>query len=328
MVARYAPRIKCRPGRGAVTLFEDQVVVSAPIDYGYANWFQDPTTKAGYVHAFLRPFRAVVAGFIPQPGFIVYPFVDAAPLDGLRCPGAISVYRNHDDGFTFVFFPAIQKMPQDQSEVDHLTAHIDFESGAIRLGEIHAKVRLGGQDLPNKNLRLNRDNSEGAPFGFVKNDDHHFAFECWCRDARFLDPAGRLESTLIWSSKLRPNRKPRLRAAIEGSIPRTIACPAPTRSGLVPVESPLLVRVGLLTEKGKMVKGGADAALSRPHGEKLGVTGLRVQIYRDIRHIDPSWPQGANLFVEVGLLKTSPPSDHNLPDVRGSLFKLMTMRTT
>src|SRR3989442_10277508 len=110
MVERYAPTTKGREGQGAVTLCNDRIIVSAPLDYRHAGWLQDPTTRAGYVHAFLRPFRAVVANLIPQPGFIVYPFVDAAPLDGLRCPGAISVYRNHDDGFTFVFFPAIQKM--------------------------------------------------------------------------------------------------------------------------------------------------------------------------------------------------------------------------
>lgn len=321
MIQSYTPRTGSREGRGAVTLSNDRIMVSAPVDYGHAGWLRDPTTRAGYVHAFLRPFRAVVAGFIPQPGFVIYPFVDAAPLDGLRCPGAICVYRNRDGAFTFVFFPAIQKMPPDQSEVDHLTAHIDFEDGLIVIGEIHAKVRLAGEDLPTKNLQLKRDNSDGALFGFVKNDDHHLAFECWSRDVRYFDPAGILESTLIWSPKVRQNRKEQLRAAIESSIPRTIACSAPTQSGLVSVGAPVLVRVGLLTEKGRVVKGGVDAALSEPHGTKLGVRGLRLQLYRDIRGIDPSWPEGVSMFVEVGLLQTSSPNDHNLPDVRGSLFK-------
>src|SRR2546426_12083843 len=99
MVARYAPRIKCRPGRGAVTLFEDQVVVSAPIDYGYANWFQDPTTKAGYVHAFLRPFRAVVAGFFPHPGFFGFSFFVSAPPPGAGWAGAGVVFRHIKGGF-------------------------------------------------------------------------------------------------------------------------------------------------------------------------------------------------------------------------------------
>jgi hypothetical protein len=231
------------------------------------------------------------------------------------------VYQNPDGGFTLVFFPAIQKMPPDQSEVDHLTAHIDFEDGVIRIGKMHAKVRLGGQDVPTKNLELKKDNRDGAPFGFVKCDDHHLAFECWCRDVRYFDPAGSLESTLIWSSRVREDRKQQLRTAIENSILRTIACSAPTQSGLVPVESPLLVRVGLLTEKGRSLKGGADAALSQPHGTALGLTGLRLHLYRDIRAIDPTWPAGVSLFVEVGLLKNSSPYAHNLPDVRGSLFR-------
>src|SRR2546428_5590658 len=98
MVARYAPRIKCRPGRGAVTLFEDQVVVSAPIDYGYANWFQDPTTKAGYVHAFLRPFRAVVAGFIPPPRLLLFPFFPPGPPARGGGPGGVSGFRNPSGG--------------------------------------------------------------------------------------------------------------------------------------------------------------------------------------------------------------------------------------
>jgi len=305
-------------------LFEDQVVVSAPIDYGYANWFQDPTTKAGYVHAFLRPFRAVVAGFIPHAGFIVYPFVDAAPLDGLRCPGAISVYRNPKGGFTLVFFPAMQKVPATESEVDHLTAHVDFDDGIIRIEEMHAKVRLGGQDLPTENLELRREKDDDRPFGFVNHDNHHLAFESWCKQVRYLDPAGILEGPLIWSPRVRENRKPKLRLAIESSIPRTLACPATTPDGLISPGSPVLVRVGLLTEKGRELKGCPDAALSQPHGMALGVSGLRLHLYRDIRGIDPSWPKGVSLFVEIGLLKSNPPSDHNLPDVRESDFQRIT----
>src|SRR5439155_22840597 len=128
MVARYATKIKCRAGRAAVTLFKDQIAVSAPIDYGHNRWFQDPTTRAGYVHAFLRPFRAVVAGFIPHPGFVVYPFVDGAPIDGLRGPGAISVYQNPRGGFTPVFFPTIQEVRPTQRGVDHLTAPHKFNA--------------------------------------------------------------------------------------------------------------------------------------------------------------------------------------------------------
>jgi len=328
MVTRYAPRTKCRGGRGAVTLFKDQITVSAPANYHHARWFQDPSTKAGYVHAFLRPFRAVVAGFIPQPGFIVYPFVDAAPLDGLRCPGAISVYRNPKGGFTLVFFPAMQKVPPTESEVDHLTAHVDFDNGTIRVEEMHAKVRLGGQDLPTENLELNRAKDDNRPFGFVNNDDHHLAFETWCKEVRYVDPAGSLDSALIWSSSVRQNRKPRLRAAIESSILRTLACSAPTRDGLVSPAAPALVRVGLLTEKGRELKGGSDASLSQPHGAALGLSGLRLHRYCDIRGIDPSWPEGVSLFVEIGLLTSNPPNDHNLPDVRESCFQRLTAGTS
>ena len=324
MVARYAPKIKCRAGRAAVTLFKDQIAVSAPIDYGHARWFQDPTTRAGYVHTFLRPFRAVVAGFIPHPGFIVYPFVDAAPIDGLRCPGAISAYQNPRRGFTLVFFPTMQKVRPTESEVDHLTAHIDFDAGAIRIDEMHAKVRLGGLDVPTKNLVLKGEKDEDRPFGFVKHDDNHFAFETWCRSVRDLDPAGSIESRLLWSTKISQARKARLRASIENSIPRTLACSVPAPEGLVSPGAPVLVRVGLLTEKGRELKGGPDAALSQPHGVALGVSGMRLHLYNDIRGIDPSWPEGVSLFVEIGLLKSNPPNDHNLPDVRGSAFQRIT----
>src|SRR2546426_7808945 len=105
MVARYAPRIKCRPGRGAVTLFEDQVVVSAPIDYGYANWFQDPTTKAGYVHAFLRPFRAVVAELSPLRRLPFYLFLVNGPRLGVVGGGAPSVFLHPEGGVQFDLFP-------------------------------------------------------------------------------------------------------------------------------------------------------------------------------------------------------------------------------
>ena len=305
-------------------MFKGQVAVSAPIDYGHARWFQDPTSRAGYFHAFLRPFRAVVAGFIPHPGFIVYPFVDAAPLDGLRCPGAISVYQNPEGGFTLVFFPAMQKAPPTESEVDHLTAHVNFDDSMIQIEEIHAKVRLGGEDLPTENLELRRERDEDHPFGFVNHDDHHFAFESWCKEVRYWDPAGTLEGPLTWFPRVREDRKPERRLAIESSIPRTLACPAKTPDGLVLPGSPILFRVGLLTEKGRELKGGPDGALSEPHGVALGVNGLRLHIYRDIRGIDPSWPKGVSLFVEIGLPKSNPPNDHNLPDVRESDFQSIT----
>ncbi len=305
-------------------MFKDQIAVSAPIDYGHARWFKDPTTRAGYVHAFLRPFRAVVAGFIPQPGFIVYPFVDAAPLDGLRCPGAISVYRNPKGGFTLVFFPAMQKVQPSESEVDHLTAHIDFNAGVIQIGEMHARVRLGGLDVPTKSLVLKGEKDNDRPFGYVKHDDHHLAFEAWCRAVRYLDPAGSVESSLLWSAKIRQSRRPHLRTAIESSVLKTLACSAPTQDGLVSPGVSVLFRVGLLTEKGRDLKGGPDAALSKPHGVALGVSGLRLHLYRDIRGIDPGWPKGVSLFVEVGPLKSNPPNDHNLPDVRESSFQRLT----
>src|SRR5947208_6556390 len=249
MVTRYAPRIKCRPGRGAVTLFKDQVAVSAPIECGHGGWFQDPTPRAGYVHACLRPFRAVGAGFIPHPGFVVYPFVDAAPIDGLRCPGAISVYQNPRGGFTLVFFPTMQKVRPTESEVDHLTAHIDFDAGAIRINEMHAKVRLGGLDVPTKNLVLKGEKDDSRPSGFVKRDDHHVAFETGRRSVRDLDPAGSVESRLLWSTKISQPRKSRLRTSIGNSIPRTLAGSVPTPDGLVSPAAPVLIRVGLLTEK-------------------------------------------------------------------------------
>src|SRR2546426_11152523 len=104
MVARYAPRIKCRPGRGAVTLFEDQVVVSAPIDYGYANWFQDPTTKAGYVHAFLPPFRAVVAGWFRPASVYGSSIALTRPLRNVGCPAEGWGFIKSPRGLTCGFF--------------------------------------------------------------------------------------------------------------------------------------------------------------------------------------------------------------------------------
>lgn len=322
MPERYVPKTEARESRGIVTLVGNRVAITAPDDYGAARWFKDPTKETGYVHSFLRPYRAVVSGVIPDPGRIVYPLIDGAPLDGLRCPGALSVYKNPGRGFTFVLFPAMERRPLDESEVDHLTAHVDFEDGTILANELHAKVRNRGRAGPTENLQLERVRDDARPFGFVKHDAHHLAFEYWCRDVRYPDPAGSVESTLIWS---RPNlsRKAHLRDAIEHSIPTTVACSAPTQDGLVPLAAPFLLRVGLLTEKGRQAKGGTDAALSQPHGMALGVKGLRLHRYRDIRGIDPSWPDGVSLFVEVGLLKTNPPSDYNLPDVRGTAFERM-----
>jgi len=322
MVDRYVPRTGVRESRGIVTLFGDRIAVTAPEDYRVVQWFTDPTRETGYVHSFLRPYRAVVTGFIPDPGRIVYPFIDGAPLDGLRCAGALSVYKNPGKGFSLVFFPAMEKRPVTESEVDHLTAHVDFEDGIILVKEMHAKVRLAGQRSPLENLQLERQADETRPFGFVKLDDHHIAFEYWCRDVRHPDPAGSVESTLIWSRPSLGCRSP-LRVAIEDSGLTTFACSAPSEDGLVPVGDPFLIRVGLVTEKGRQAKGGTDAALSQPHGMALGVKGLRLHRYADIRGIDPSWPGGVSLFVEIGLLKNYPPNDYNLPDVRGTAFERM-----
>ncbi len=103
-------------------------------------------------------------------------------------PRALSVYRSRV-GFTFVFFPAMPRRGLAEPEVDHLSAHIDFENGRVRVGELHAKVRLEGVPGPTKNLALDR----------VQRDDYHFAFEYWFRDIRFLDPAGGVGSSVEWA---------------------------------------------------------------------------------------------------------------------------------
>ncbi len=69
------------------------------------------------------------------------------------------------------------------------------------------------------------------------------------------------------------------------------------------------------------MKGGTATALSDPHSAPLGTSRMRVHRYRDIRGIDPSWPAGVSLFVEVGFMQTVPPKDYNLPDLRGTSFE-------
>ncbi len=315
MADTYAPRTGVREGRGVVTFLDGHIAVTAPEDY-VGPWFQDPSMETGYVHAFLRPYRALAFGLLSRgstvrllsdPGFIVYPFFDASPVDGLRCPGALSVYRSRN-GFDFVFFPALPRRGIAEREIDHLSAHINFENGRIRVGEIHAKVRLEGVPGPTENLPLDR----------LQRDDHHFAFEYWSRDIRFLDPAGTVSSGVRWVWTGLPPEA-RLQATIEESRPVTFTCSAPTWSGRVPIGSPVVVRVGLLTEEGRRLKGGTDAALSDPHNATL--EGTRVHRYLDIRGIDSSWPAEVSLFVEVGLMKAAPPNDHNLPDLRGTSFE-------
>ncbi len=317
MAYTYVPRKGVREGRGIVTFLDGHIAVTAPEDY-FGSWFRDPSKETGYVHAFLRPYRAVAFGLLSQgravrplwdPGFIVYPFFDASPVDGLRCPGALSVYRSQRNGFDFVFFPVMQRPGIAEREVDHLSAHIDFEKGRIRAREIHAKVRLEGVSGPTENLPLDR----------VQWDDYHLAFEYWSRDILFLDPAGNVSSGVKWVWAGSPPEA-RLQAAIEGSRPVTFACSAPTWSGRVPVGTPVVVRVGLLTEEGRRVKGGTAAALSDPHSATPGDR-TRVHRYHDIRGIDSSWPAGVSLFVEVGLMKSVPPKDYNLPDLRGTSFE-------
>ncbi len=316
MASAFVPRKGVREGRGLVTFLDGSIEVTAPEDY-VGSWFRDPSKDTGYVHAFLRPYRAVAFGLLSRggtvrplwdPGFIVYPFFDASPVDGLRCPGALSVYRSRD-GFTLVFFPAMPRRGIAKREVDHLSAHINFENGRIRVGELHAKVRLEGVPGPTENLPLDR----------VQQDDHHFAFEYWSRDVRFLDPAGSVSSGVgwVWTGS---RYEARLRAAIEGSRPVTFTCSAPTWSGRVPIGTPVVVRVGLLTEEGRRMKGGTAVVLSDPHSATRK-NRTRVHRYRDIRGIDSSWPAGVSLFVEVGFIKTVPPNDYNLPDLRGTSFE-------
>jgi hypothetical protein len=199
-----------------------------------------------------------------------------------------------------------------ESEIDHLSAHVTFKDGTIETAELHAKVRMAGMSGPTKNLSLEN----------VRQDPYHFAFEYWCRDVRFMDPAGSIESRATWFS---PNSRStaRLRASIERSRPITFGCSAPTENGLVPIAVPLVVRVGLMTAEGRRAKGSSAGVLSDPQAVRLGAFRLQSHLHRDIRRIDSSWPEGVILFIESGMVKKSPPTDYALSDVRGTSFEAL-----
>jgi len=107
---------------------------------------------------------------------------------------------------------------------------------------------------------------------------------------------------------------------IERAQPITFACSLPTKDGRVPVGSPVLLRVGVLTEKGRQEKGGMDRALSAAIGATKP-TSLRVHRYGNPSTIDPQWPPDASIFFELGILPKRPLTDYTLPDIRRTSFE-------
>jgi hypothetical protein len=322
---RYVPTTGAREGVGRAELSKGALSVVAPLGYDGPK-IPDFTKATGYMHSYLRPYQALLRGRMTRDGLrlfqnvraVQYVLFDAAPGDGLRCAGAVSLAKA-GRGFTLAFFPAQPRQPVEEAEVDHLTAHVSFDNGELKADEIHAKVRLPGQAHPTKNVPLEN----------LASDEFHFAFESAVNDVRYLDPAGSVSSPTGAAWPETSSEYQVVSARLLRAQPTTLGCSVPTADGLTPLHSPLTVRVGLLTEAGRAAKGGTAQAVSNPMGAAAPLRPEKMRLHRviEVSKLDSDWPIGVSLFVEAGFLQGRLRSDYVLHDLRGSTFKASTSAT-
>lgn len=298
--------------RGAATYEKGRLEVLSPLEYCQIN-YRDPTKETGFVHSYLRPYQGIVQGHwnsregrlveLGNVEAVVFVLVETPLPPGLRCAGALS-FGNTRNGHTFCFFPALPRRGIEDREVDHLSAHIRFESGKVVASNIHAKIRLEGNAFATENVDLNN----------LRMDQYHFAFECWWNEAALLDPSG----SVIGDSKIFRDsikKAKNARSQIRRIQPQAFACSAPTEDGLLPPRLPMLVRVGVITDTGILKKGGTDKAISQPKAIGSTPFATRLHRFKDIHLIAQRWPRDVSLFVEIGLLPEKKRKDYMLPDV-------------
>jgi hypothetical protein len=321
MQYRYIPATGVKEDSGAATFHKGRLSVIAPIAKNgiIRNRIIDHSKLTGYEHSYLRPYEVFVRGFwrggekkaVPYTSIITicYILVEGAYPIGLRCVGAISLTRVKT-GYTFVFFPVLPRQKLENREIDHLSAHIAFEDGLVKIDNVHGKARLENEKYPTENIKMEN----------LKSDEYHFAFEYWFKKADLLDRAG-LVTTGGDPLNSRRSDSIRIKSCIDNSQPRVFGCSIPTTDGLFPLRVPGFLRVGILTEKGRQTRGGTASALSSPWASKRKSHISRVHRYREISLIDRNWPAQVSLFMEIGILKTKPRRDHTLPDIKATTFE-------
>lgn len=318
MRPRYVTTYGVREDMGFAVLDRDMLGILAPAEYAGPALI-DPSKATGYMHCYLRPFQSLMLGRwnVGKGGIvqfrnlrtIVYVLVEEPGFQGLRCGGAIALAKARR-GFTLALFPCTERRDTEKREVDHFSAHLEFENGKIIKRECHIKMRKEGTTHPNVNVPLEK----------MISDDYHFAFEYWIGDVLFLDPAGSIVSPLksVWSTKGRRE----LESSVNNARISTMGCSLPTLDGVIS-SGPLLIRIGLLTEQGIVKAGSVQRALSPPHVAHKGEHATRIHRCKDISKLDSDWPSDISLFVEVGLLRFRPPKHYSYPDLRRSTFESM-----
>ena len=185
----------------------------------------------------------------------------------------------------------------------------------MTIGSVHAKCRKGGQKYTQADLPLEN----------LQSDDYHLAFEYWVKESGFLHPCGKI----IGMKKipyLSLGDDKALRSCLEQIRISTIICSTPTRSGTIGPTEPMLLRVGLLTEEGRSIKGSTEKSISDPLAVRSNYPKIRNELlhthrFREISKLHPQWPSDVSLFIEFGILEIAPKHDYTLPDLKGSTFQ-------
>ncbi len=304
------PLKSVKEGTGMATISGGKICVQGPIDYLGGQNLEDPAWETGYSHCFLRPFSSIVIGrkenrkkivYLGNPGHIVYVLLGVAneigKLEGLRCAGALTLSGDGED-LTLCFFPSLPKRRKMDYDLDHISAHIGVKDGKIIANEIHGKLRPSGGIY----------SIENVPLDLIQKGESNFAFEMEYSEAILMDPAGMVVGNM--PPKINQKRLPKIIETVEHSVIKTIACSLPTPNGLVPYNSPLVVRVGVVLNS-EIKKNGLASAVLEPlrHGTKP--YGTRIHRYIDASKVIPSWPSDASVFVEVGIPPEPLPHDYS-----------------
>lgn len=313
----FVPRQGVRHDTGIATLYNDKLAVHAPAGPVRAR-VVDPAKETGFTHSYLRPYEAFVRGIWSKRRDNVVPFnlrisvsyvlLEVPSPVGLVCAGAISLARA-SRGYTFSFFPCLPRRNMEEPEVDHLSAHMTFMDGNVSIGSIHGKTRLAGDQYPTTEVPLDN----------ARSDNYHFAFEYWFRDVVYLDVAG-LVTAGDGHSFATPSELRRALTCTGNCQPNTLGCSSPSRTGIFLPGYPGFVRVGILTERGRAVRGGTANALSSPIASDKSETYTRVHRVKDLSKYDRDWPSGVSMFIELGRLKKRRRSAYSLPDLKATRF--------